>query len=289
MISGNLMIVCTYCDSYEKYMCFLGVLTNILIEVENADNLNVLANKLQRKFDLLVMEVKNALIVNNIDLNDVKGFISQKLHNVHIEEEQAMAEYRQNLYRIREMASLFYGFLLKYYFISYLNYILLKDISKLAKDESIASQFEEYEKSYVKLISTAKFRDIMSAFYQNPHLKPTAPIGLPTIVFRLNDLWQDKTLFDFVRSYIQGFTSFELMLLKELKDNCIIIAYAVFPSILSDVLEYLKSSNVQQKFQEMGVRVELPEDPGRNKGYLFKTQIYHSLDYVYFSCSRLFT
>ena len=37
------------------------------------------------------------------------------------------------------------------------------------------------------------------------------------------------------------------------------VTYVVFPSVLSDVLEYLKSAAVQQKFQEMGIIVELPE------------------------------
>ena len=235
------------------------------MKVDNAEELKPITAKLQRKFDLLVREVENAL-VGKVSLNDVKRFISRKLHNIRIEEEQGMAEYRKKLHGIQNMDSLFDDFLLKYYFISYLNYVLLKDISKLAKNESIASQFEEYEKSYVKLISTAKFRDIMSVFDQNSDLKPTAPIGLPTIVFRLNNLWQDKTIFDFIRAYLWGFSRFELLLLKELKENCIVMIYAVFPSVLSDLIEYLKSLAVQQKLQEMGVSVELPEDLSRNKG-----------------------
>ena len=249
------------------YVCFIELLNDVLVGLEKTHDLKSIVEKLRRAFDLLVMEVKNALAVNKVDVNDVKKFIiSPKLHSVRIEEEQKMAQYRRKLQGIQDMASLFYDFLLKYYFISYLNYVLLKDISKSTKDKSIASQFEEYEKSYVKLISTATFRDIMSVFDQNHHLRPTAPIGLPTVVFHLNNLWQDKTLFDFVRSYLWGFSLFELLLLKKLKENSVIITYAVFPSVLSDVLKYLKSSAVQQKFQEMGVSVELPEDLGKNKG-----------------------
>ena len=248
-------------------MCFIEVLSQVLIEVDNARDLKLIAENLRRKFDLLVTEVKNALAVSNVDMNDVKKFIiSPKLHSIHIEEEQKMAQYRQKLHGIQDMDSLFYDFLLKYYFISYLNYVLLKDISKLTKDKSIASQFEEYEKLYVKLISTAKFRDIMSTFDQNPHLRPTAPIGLPTIVFRLDDLWQDKSMFDFIRVYFGGFSRYESILLDELKENCVIITYVVFPSVLTDVLEYFKSSAVQQMLQEMGVSVELPEYTGKNKG-----------------------
>ena len=201
------------------YVCFIALLYDVLVVVENADDLKVIVENLRRAFDLLVIKVKNALIVNKVDLNYVKKFISRKLHNIRTEEEQRMAQYRQKICGIQDMDSLFNDFLQKYFFISYLNYYLLKDISKLAKDKSIASQFEEYEKSYVKLISTSTFRDIMSVFDQSPHLSPTTPIGLPTVVFHLNDLWQDKTLFDFISSYVGGFSLYELLLLEELTDG----------------------------------------------------------------------
>ena len=70
-------------------MCFIEVLTQVLMEVDNARDLKLIAENLQRKFDLLVTEVKNTLAVNNVDMNDVKKFIiSPKLHSIHIEEEQ---------------------------------------------------------------------------------------------------------------------------------------------------------------------------------------------------------
>ena len=51
----------------------------------------------------------------------------------------------------------------------------------------------------------------------------------------------------------------------------IVLMYRLLYVVLSDVLEYLKSSAIHQKFQEMGISVELPEDPGRNNGYLLRT------------------
>ena len=131
----------------------------------------------------------------------------------------------------------------------------MKQISKLTNDETINSKFIEYEQSYVKLISKATFRDIMSVFQQNPALKPAAPIGLPKIVFRLEDLWQDKTLFDWFSSRLWGFSGYELCLLNELKKNCVIITYAVFPSAFPDILEYFNSPAIQQMFQKMGITV----------------------------------
>ena len=262
IVVGNLSICISY-DLHNMHVCFIDLLANVLEEVSNAQDLKFIAEKLRREFDELVVKVESTLKTKNISVHDVKRFINRKLHSIRIKEEQLMEPYRQKLHGIQDMDSLFDDFLLKYYFISYLNYVLLKDIGKLA---NITSLFKEYEKSYVRLISTAKFRDIMSVFDQNSDLRPTGPIGLPTIVFRLDDLWQDKTMFDFIRAYLWGFSRYESILLDKLKENCVVITYSVFPSILSDVLEYFKSSAVQQMLQEMGVSVELPEDLGRNKG-----------------------
>ena len=244
-------------------MCFIALLYDVLVEVENADDLESIVKKLQKAFDFLVMKVENTLKAKNM-MADVKRFINRKLHNIHFEEEQQMAEYRQKLQQIQDVDSLFDEFLLKFYFISYLNYVLLKEISTLAEDQSIANKFEKYEELYVKLISNATFKKIISTFRQNPGIRPTAPIGLPIIIFHLEDLWQNKSLSNFIDE--SGLPHFESFLLHELRENCIIMTYAVFPLVLSNVLEYLKSSAIQQKFQEMGVSVELPEDLSKNKG-----------------------
>ena len=246
------------------YVCFIVLLNGLLVEVENADDLKPIVEKLQSAFDLLVIKVEHTLKAN-VSLRDVKKLIDRKLHSIYTEVDQKMAEYRQKLHGIQDMDSLFNDFLLKFYFISYLNYALLKEVGALAEDEIIASKFEEYEKSYVKLISNASFKNLMSVFHQHPDLKPTAPIGLPKILFHLNEYWQDKSILNWITTFFGGLSWFEWCLLCELRKKCIVVTYAVLPSVLSDVLEYLKSSAVQQKFQEMGISVELPEDLGKNK------------------------
>ena len=72
-------------------------------------------------------------------LVDVKRLIREKLmHSICIEEEE-IKDYLQKLEEIRDMNSIFDDFLLKYYFISYLNYVLLKDIGNFTDNEVIAS------------------------------------------------------------------------------------------------------------------------------------------------------
>ena len=106
----------------------------------------------------------------------------------------------------------------------------------------------------------------MSVFHQHPDLKPTVPIGLPKILFHLNEYWQDKSILNWITTFFGGLSWFQRCLLCELRKKCIMVTYAVLPSVLFDILEYLKSPAVQQKFQEMGVSIELPEDLGKNKG-----------------------
>ena len=245
------------------FLC-VDLLTKLLQSIEQMEDLEQIACTLQDAFHKLPVAVKHSLQNNGIGLNDVILLIDQKLkHDGRIKLKEEMEKYRQELRKIRSVDDLFL-FLSDNDFYGYLNYVLLKKISELANDQSIASSFEEYEKSYVKLISKATFKDIVSVFHQNPDLKSAAPIGLPRIIFRLEKHWQNKYLPDFIDE--SNLPHFESFLLHDLRKNCIIITYAVFPSVLSDVLEYLKSSAIQQKFHEIGVSVELPQDPVRKKG-----------------------
>ena len=106
------------------YVCFIVLLNGLLVEVENADDLKPIVEKLQSAFDLLVIKVEHTLKAN-VSLRDVKKFIDRKLHSIYTEVDQKMAEYRQKHHGIQDMDSLFNDFLLKFYFISYLNYALL--------------------------------------------------------------------------------------------------------------------------------------------------------------------
>ena len=119
-------------------MLYIDQWTKLLTKIDNTDNLELIADILQRYFSLLITEVKNVLMSKSVSLDDVKIVINDTLtHVIHIKEEQWIKEYQRKLEGIRDISSLFKDFLLKYCFIGYLNYVLLKDISKLAEDESI--------------------------------------------------------------------------------------------------------------------------------------------------------
>ena len=247
-------------------MFFVDLLTDLYQKIDEMKDLEQITCQLQNFFSKLPIAVKHSLRSKGIELNDVILLIDQKLYfhsrtkwNSKMKE---VERYQQELCKISNMDDLFL-FLHRHDFYGYLNYVLLKEISELAEDQNIASKFNQYEDLYVKLISNTTFKDIIPIFHQNSKQKPAVPIGLPRVIFKLEEHWKKKTLSNFIDE--SDLPHFESFLLSELRDNCIIMTYAVFPSVLSDVIEYLKSSTVQQKFQELGVSVELPVDLGKNK------------------------
>ena len=102
-----------------------------------------------------------------------------------------MEMYTAKLERVNDMKDLL-AFLLNHHFISYINYALLKRISRLANDSNINSRFEQYEQECKALFKTASIKDIIEMFCQYPDLKPLTAIGLPHIVLQLKKHWHLK-------------------------------------------------------------------------------------------------
>ena len=236
----------------------VDLLTNLLKRIDEVRELKKIAASLHKQFHKLTDEVKDSLISNNIGLDKVKSFVDQELKlDIRIKEEAGINVYRNELRKTEDMDSFFF-FLYEYDFYGYLNYVLLKHIAELAEDEKISRKFKEYEELYVKLITKAKFKDIISIFCQNSNLKSVAPIGLPNIVFHLDDFWLQEYFHRWSTLFL-GYSWYESCLLHELEENCIIVTYAILPSALNDALETLKSPAVQKKFHDLGVNIELPE------------------------------
>ena len=119
-------------------------------------------------------------------LVDVKRLIREKLiHSICIEEEEGIKKYLQKLEEIWDMNSNFDDFLLKYYFISYLNYVLLKDIGNFTDNEVIASWFDDFENAYVKLISKAILKNLCLFFIDVLISSQQLPLGYQKFCFIL--------------------------------------------------------------------------------------------------------
>ncbi|XP_019861167.1 PREDICTED: uncharacterized protein LOC109589546 [Amphimedon queenslandica] len=154
----------------------------------------------------------------------------------------------------------FFQFLSKHDFIGYLNYKLLKKLSQLVNDDSLDQHFVQYEKEYARLLSAASFQDFIPLFRKQSDLSPTAPLGLPYVSFRLERPWLLTSVYTWVSTFGEFSWSY-YALLKELRENCIIITYAILPSVLDEATRDLKDPVILKKLENKGVTViELPEE-----------------------------
>ena len=133
-------------------------------------------------------------------------------------------------------------------------YALLRKMSRLVNDSSINSQFEQYEQECAVLFNTATFKDIIEMFRQYPDLKPSSAIGLPHIVFCLTKQWHSRQVSSWKTKFAK-FSWSDSCSLDEVKSNCVLVTYAILPSVLPAVLKDLRDPIVLKELQDIGVTV----------------------------------
>ena len=234
---------------------------NLELKIDHAPGLLEIANKLQGQYYSLVVAVKNSLENNCIDIEDAKllinGCLVRKAHVV-----SELKSCIDLLEKTNDFKS-FFDFLIKYDFIGYLNYKLLKKLAELPKDDDeVKDRFIEYEKDYAKLLSAASFQNFIPFFENHSDLSPTAPLGLPCISFRLERPWLITSILTWVSTY-GAFSWLEYAYLKQLRAGSIIITYAILPCVLDDVMKDLKNPVILRKLKDNDITViELPQEEG---------------------------
>uniref|UniRef100_A0A1X7T6D1 Uncharacterized protein n=1 Tax=Amphimedon queenslandica TaxID=400682 RepID=A0A1X7T6D1_AMPQE len=229
------------------------------LKVDQVSKLRDIANELQDKFDYLVLAVKKSLENNSIDIEDAKmlihGCLKRKARVV-----SQLLPCINILKKVNDFKS-FFEFLSEYDFIGYLNYKLLKKLSKLVKDDNeINRYFVEYEKEYAKLLSAAAFQEFIPFFEKQSDLSPTAPLGLPYVSFCVEKPDSFTSAHDCLSTFDE-FSWSQDMFLKQLQKKCIIITYAILPYVLDDVMRDLKDPVILKKLEDNDIRVvELPQE-----------------------------
>lgn len=202
---------------------------------------------MENKFTSLVPKVQQLLIDRKVELSKVTlTILAYKTRYLSTELQTAI----NSLQTIEDV----FNFLFRFRFIGYLNYVLLKKLALLTEDEEIKCQFEEYEKMYVQILKTNSFRDLIVLFKKNPKLSPTAKIGLPSFVLRLDRRWWFERVYSWLE-VMGGYSWSDSILLEELKENCILIKYAVLPSGVDAVIQDLSDPETVKRLGTIGVEI----------------------------------
>ena len=234
-------------------------------EIVEVEKLTEIAYKLRDdSFPTLYIAVRRSLEAHNVNLYKAKNLICLALSQNHFSS-QEMEMYTAKLERVNDMKDLL-AFLLNHHLIDYINYGLLRRISKLANDSNTNSQFEQYEQECTALFKAASIKDSIEMLHQYPELKPLTAVGLPHIVLRLKKYWRFKPVHTWNTTFVATFPWSNSCLLHEIKNNCVLITYAILPSILPAVLKDLRDPTVLKELEDIGVTVvQLPDGGNDNK------------------------
>ena len=228
-------------------------------EIEVVQELAEITYKLRDdSFPTLYIAVRRSLEAHNVNLYEAKDLIRLALSQNQFSS-QEMEMYTAKLEKVNDMKDLL-AFLLNHHFIGYINYALLRRISRLANDSNTNSQFEQYEQECTALFKKASIKDIMEMFRQYPDLKPLTTIGLPHIVLRLKKYWRFKPVHTWNTTFAAMFPWSNSCLLHDIKKNCVLVTYAVLPFVLPAALKDLRDPAVLKELEDIGVTVvQLPD------------------------------
>ena len=225
------------------------------MKIEQVPELAVVAAGLKKRFHQLLIVVKKSLA--NVDISDVKLIISSTLVDNSCRVSDIIRLYLYKLRKLKKVEEIL-DFLIEYRFIGYLNYGLLKEISNLTNDGNVSKHFKSYETEYFcKLLKSSKFNLLMQVFCEYPALSPTTAIGLPEIMFQLEDSWKNESMETWQRYIEINFPWSESLAIKEVSPSCILITYACSPAKYNDILKDLCNPEILErlKFDEISVHI----------------------------------
>ena len=218
-----------------------------------------IAFKLKREFRFLLVTVQDSVKECHLSkvITLIRSAIVENLRNI----SKSIQLYKEKLSSIQTVDEVF-AFLIDNHFVGYLNYGLLKEISELVKDAQVKEKFDHYESEYKHLVSASTFNILMRVLDNCLDLSPTTAVGLPEIILRLESPWPEGSMLTWQEYLKARFPNWAGSLApKQFSSECIIVTYAVLPSVLPAVLKDLRDPTVLKELEDIGVTVvQLPDN-----------------------------
>ena len=230
----------------------------IHVPCQLAEIVRKLKDKFSSLFILVLRSAKKCL-----DVSELKSLVHLILRdNRDASLLNSLQHHINALDRIESVEDLL-DFLIRFHFIGYLNYTLLRKISDLTNDSELEKKFDKYEEEYEELHKSTYFQCLMEVFKSDCHLSPTTAVGLPEAIFRLDHRWTERTVYTWQKHFAHKFPWVDSAIVRRYSPNCILITYAILPSVLADVMRDLTNPAIIAELKDNGVTiVQLPQEKG---------------------------
>ena len=144
------------------------------------------------------------------------------------------------------------NYLVRHHFIGPINYGLLSVIKKVAKNRRLDKEIELYEKDCQCFLQLSLI-DLCTAYKECPELHQDFPVGLPKFTIHLESEWEDREAKEWKELLEQRFRWAKHLNIVRIRKNCIVITYAVWPSMAKAVAYDLTNSEVVSDLKAHGV------------------------------------
>ncbi|XP_019856394.1 PREDICTED: uncharacterized protein LOC109584921 [Amphimedon queenslandica] len=218
--------------STEPAWSTITVVTSMHQKASQLDLLTVQALQLEEKYHQFLQQIHT--LSQNANVEIVKIQLIAILQGKCLNQSHGISSYFKVIDKITSINEVF-KFLVKNYFVGYLNYNLLKKFSSevICGDgyEKAQAEVVEYEKHYCKFIEEPAFYQLIEVFDENPHLNPGTVVGLPIVIISLSQKWKTRNKKE-LNEWVPFLKDNE-HLLQSIGYKCILITYAIFPVHLS--------------------------------------------------------
>ena len=239
---------------------FFYTLEAMLVHSEDFDITTVesTAEGLQEMFEDIIVSTTKA--IEDVDVKILRARISCYF-NRKKENELAIEDYLKKLESYENPEGVL-NFLVRYEFIGWMNYELIKVFQKVAKNEKLNDDINQYEQRHIHFLQV-KFKYIVQLFRRRPDLAPKFPVGLPKLQIWLDKPWENKSMYEWKEFLQKRFNWPPDLMIKTISKNCIILTYAVLPFFVPSVVRDLSDPHVLSELESEGVRVHFLFNLGR--------------------------
>ena len=216
---------------------------------------------LKEKFHKLLAYMQSTCRSEARGVEPMKNILRSVLQESSLQQSQAIRQYGREIDAMQTTDDVF-QFLVEKHFVGYLNYQLLKEFATEAicgaGKKKAKEKIAKYSKCYEKFLKMPQFTSLIKVFDENPHLNPSAIIGLPILMVSLALSWKERTSGD-LEEYVKLFKSTKLSL-QSMGYKCILVTYAIFPIDIPKVIKFLSNTDRIKKLKEEGITLDVSAD-----------------------------
>ena len=209
------------------------------------------AENLKKSFRALANHVMMATKSVPIDMDQLKLQIIVHLQYAH----QTTPEVQSIIFELENQVTspdAAVRFLIAKNLLGYLNFTLLDEFKEfLSEKVEVVEKIDDYKQQHDQFIQH-NLKTIINVFKRCPHLAPVSPVGLPIMMVELEQPWENRSLYQWKEVMKDVGLLPDHIMIKSIKQNCIIIAYSVWPFFLSTVTKRLNNPNVAKALVNAG-------------------------------------